>query len=217
MRSLSKWFGQSSLVRIVIGLALATFVLAAVGWVVTGPYKSIVAGFDTNIRYAMRQVQSPMWTTVFLIVTKLGSTLYLAILGCMAGIAFIVLRWFRPLGLLVIAMAGQAALHHGAKWYFARPRPSALINYPVTESLSFPSGHAIGSLCLYGTIAWLVATRYENAAAKAGIAIFAAVLIFLIGTSRVYIGIHYPTDVLAGWIAATIWTAAVMSTDRRPL
>ena len=206
-----------SIIRIVTGLALAAAILAACGWLVTGSYKNIVAGFDSNIRYTMRQIQSPMWSSVFLTVTNLGSTLYLSIIGCIAGIAFIVLRWFRPLALLIIVMLGQAALHHGFKWFFARPRPPLLTNYHATEGNSFPSGHAIAALCLYGSIAWLVATRYENAAVKAGISIFAALLIFLIGMSRVYIGIHYPTDVLAGWVAAAVWTAAVMSTDRRPL
>ena len=217
MRSLLNWLRGSSLVRVVVGFALAAAVLAALGWLVTGPYKGVVAGFDSNIRYTMRQIQSPMWTSVLLTVTKLGSTWGLVIIGSIAGIAFILLRWFRPLVLFVIVMAGQAALHHGFKWLFARPRPPALINYPLAENFSFPSGHAIAALCLYGAIAWLVATRYENAAAKAGIAIFAAILILLIGLSRVYIGVHYPTDVVAGLIGAAVWTAAVISADRRPL
>ena len=217
MRSFRNWLRGSLLVRVVAGFALAAAVIAAFGWLVTGPYKGVVAGFDSNVRFAMRQIQSPMWTTVFLVVTKLGSTLYLAIIGSVAGVAFIAVRWFRPLFLLILVMAGQAALHHGFKWLFARPRPSALISYPGAENFSFPSGHAIGAMCLYGTIAWLVATRVENAAAKAGIAIFAIVLIFLIGMSRVYIGIHHPTDVVAGLIGAAIWTVAVLSLDRRSL
>jgi len=217
MSSFTHWLRQSSLVRIVVGFLLAAAVLAAFGWLVTGPYKGIVAGFDSNLRYTARQIQSPMWTALFLTLTKLGSTLYLAIIGSVAGIIFIFLRWFRAPLLLVVVMAGQAALHLGFKWLFERPRPSALINYPTAENFSFPSGHAIGAVCLYGAIAWAVATRAESAAAKAGVAIFAAVMIFLIGVSRIYIGVHYPTDVLAGFIAASIWTAAATSIDRTPL
>ena len=217
MQSLSKWFRQSSAVRIFIGLALAILVLAVAGWLVTGPYKAIVAGFDSNIRYAMRQIQSPMWTSLLLTITKLGSTLYLAIVGCIAGVSFLVLRWFRPFGLFVLVMAGQAALHHGFKWVFARPRPPALLNYPAAESFSFPSGHVIGALCLYGSIAWIVSKRLETPAAKAGIWLFAGVLIFLVAMSRVYIGVHYPTDVVAGLIGSSIWLLAVMTADRTPL
>ena len=217
MSSMGRWFRESSLVRIVLGFALAAAVLAACGWLVTGPYKASVAGFDSNIRYTMRQIQSPMWTSVLIAASRIGSTWGLSIIGGITALAFILLRWFRPLMLLCIAMAGQAVLHLGFNALFERPRPPALISYKIEESFSFPSGHSIAALCFFGSLAWLVATRYENAAAKAGIAIFATVLIFLIGFSRVYIGVHYPTDVVAGFLGAAVWTAAVMSADRRPL
>src|SRR5215212_2990666 len=95
-------------IRIAAGFMFAALVLAALGWLVTGPYKGSVAGFDTNIRYFMRQIQSPMWTTLLLTVTKLGSTIYLVIIGSVAGTAFIALRWFRPLMLFIVTMIGQA-------------------------------------------------------------------------------------------------------------
>jgi undecaprenyl-diphosphatase len=217
MMSLIRWFRESAFIRFVAGFALAALVLAALGWLVTGPYRGPLAAFDASLRTALRQMQSPMWTALFFTVTNLGSTLYLAIIGSAAGLVFIVLRWFRPLLLLIVAATGQAALHHGVKWLVARPRPSSLINYRNIESFSFPSGHALATLCLFGTIAWIAATRVDNAAAKFGISAAAAVLIFLTGMSRVYIGVHFPTDVLAGWLAAAIWTAAVMSKDRKTI
>lgn len=217
MSSLHKWFRESSIVRIVVGFAIACAFLAACGWLVTGPHKNLVAGFDTNIRYTMRQIQSPMWTSVLIAASRIGSLWGLSIIGGITALAFILVRWFRPLLLLCITMAGQAVLHLGFKTLFERPRPPALISYKIEESFSFPSGHSIAALSFFGAAAWLVATRQENAAAKAGLAILAAVMIFLIGFSRVYIGVHYPTDVVAGWIGAAIWTAAVMSADRRPL
>ncbi|HKP68910.1 MAG TPA: phosphatase PAP2 family protein [Pyrinomonadaceae bacterium] len=217
MGTTARRFRENTVVRVVVGFALAAAVLAAFGWLVTGPYKNVVSGFDANIRYAMRQIQSPMWTSLLLTLTKLGSTLYLIIVGCIAGVLFLVYRWFRPFVLFVILMAGQAALHHGFKWLFERPRPAALLNYPAAESFSYPSGHVIGALCLYGSIAWIVSKRFETPAAKAGVWMFAGVLIFLIAMSRAYIGVHYPTDVVAGLIGAAVWTTAVMTADRRPL
>jgi undecaprenyl-diphosphatase len=217
MHSISRWFRESPVIRIFAGFLLAALVLGAFGWLVTGPYKNFVAGFDSNIRYAMRQIQSPMWTSLLLTVTNLGSTLYLIIVGSVAGIAFLALRWFRSFFIFIIAMAGQAALHHGSKWLIARPRPSNLISYRTAESFSFPSGHAVAALCLYGMIAWIITRRIESPAVTASIWIFTIVLIFLIGASRVYIGIHYPTDVVAGFVGSLIWTAALMSIDRRPL
>ena len=158
-----------------------------------------------------------MWTSLFLTSTKFGSTLYLTSIGSAAGVVFLLLRWFRPLVLFIVTMAGQAALHHGFKWIVARPRPASLIPYTAAESFSFPSGHALSGLCLYGAIAWIVSARLENPALKTAIWIITVVLVFLIGTSRVYIGIHYPSDVLAGFLAAAAWTAAVMSADERHL
>lgn len=207
----------SAPVRIIAGFLLAALVLAAAGWFVTGPLLAYPASFDSSIRGAMSQMQSPMWTSLFLAVTKLGSTLYLTIFGCAAGLVFLVLRWFRPLLIFILAAAGQAALHHGFKWFFARPRPSALIAYPAAESFSFPSGHALSSFCIYGTIAWIVSARLENPALKAVVWIVSGVLIFLIGMSRVYIGIHHASDVAAGFLAAAIWTTAVIYADERPL
>lgn len=217
MRSITLFLRESRLVRVVAGFALAALVLAAVGWLVTGPYRNFPGAFDASIRNSIRQMQSSMWTALFLAVSKLGSGLYLWVIGAAAGIVFIFLRWFRPLLLFILVMAGQAALHHGFKWLIVRPRPSAMINYRAIESFSFPSGHALSAACLYGMIAWIVTTQIETPAAKAGIWIFTVVLVFLIGMSRVYIGIHHPTDVLAGFLAAVIWTAAVTWADRKPL
>ena len=217
MSSFGNWIRESPVVRVVVGFTVAALVLWGVGWLVTGTYRGWISPFDSSIRGAIRQMQSPMWATLLLTVTKLGSTIYLIIVGCVAGIVLIVLRWFKPLVLLIAVMAGQAALHHGFKWLVARPRPSALINYKDVESFSYPSGHAVAGLCLYATIAWFVSAGVESPASKAGVWIFAALLIFLIGLSRVYIGIHYPSDVLAGFLGAAIWTAAVLSIDRRAL
>ena len=201
--------------RIVLGFLLAGGLLFAVGWLATGPYRSTMQPFDSALRTGARALQSPLWTSLFLAVTKLGSTIYLVVIGSVAGVAFIVLRWFRPLVLLIIVMAGQAALHHGFKYLIGRPRPPALLPYRAIESFSFPSGHAVSSLCLYAAVAWFCSNRIENPAAKVGIWITALALILLIGISRIYIGIHYPSDVLAGFIGAAIWTAAVISLDNR--
>jgi undecaprenyl-diphosphatase len=156
-----------------------------------------------------------MLTALFLTVTKLGSTLYLIVAGSIAGLIFIGLRWFRPLVLLIVTMAGQAALHHGGKLLAARPRPQALLKDTMDESFSFPSGHAVASLSLFVCLAWIITNRIENPAAKAGMWFISLMLVLLIGLSPVYIGVHYPTDVLAGYAAAAVWTVGVMSTDRK--
>lgn len=214
---MNRWLRKNSFILLLAGFVFAAIILAVLGWLVTGPYKGVVSGFDSNLRYTMRQIQSPMWTAVFLAVTKLGSTIYLIIIGCAVGSILLFSRMFRSLLLFIIAMAGQAALDHSSKWFFARPRPASLISYKAVESSSFPSGHAIASLCMYGMIAWIVTRELENPAVKIAVWISTALLVFLIGTSRVYIGVHNPTDVVAGFLVGSIWLVAVMSADRKPL
>jgi len=215
VKSFANRVRSSAASRLIIGFVLAAAVLALAGWLVTGPGRSYIGEFDSSIRSSLRQMHSPLWTSLFLAVTKLGSTVYLTIIGSAAGIVFIGFRWFRPLGLFIIAMIGQAILHNGAKLYFARPRPAAMISYPAIETFSFPSGHALSSFCLYAALVWLITNRLENPALKAAIWAAALLLIFLIGLSRVYVGVHYPSDVLAGWLAAGIWTTAVMLSDKK--
>jgi membrane-associated phospholipid phosphatase len=108
---------------------------------------------------------------------------------------------------------GQIALHHGFKYFIGRPRPEPIVAYAIDESYSFPSGHAIAGLVVYSAIAWLIANRLPALSARIAIITAATLLVTTIGISRVYFGVHYLTDVLAGWIAGAIWTAAVMSGD----
>jgi undecaprenyl-diphosphatase len=108
-------------------------------------------------------------------------------------------------------MAGEIILDLTLKEFYARPRPQAFFDYTLPSSFSFPSGHALGSFCFYGIVAWLLASKLKCPAGAWSIRISAIFLIFLIGFSRVYLGVHYPTDVLAGYLTGFVWTATVIS------
>lgn len=98
---------------------------------------------------------------------------------------------------LALAMAGGTLLNLGLKQDFAAPRPDLLPHLDIVHSYSFPSGHSAGSMMLFGALALLVGGR----AAWLG----AGVIIALIGVSRVWLGVHWPSDVLAGWIEGIGW------------
>jgi undecaprenyl-diphosphatase len=95
------------------------------------------------------------------------------------------------------------------KLCFHRPRPEAFFGLAIPATYSFPSGHALTATCFYGVLAGLLAARTRPLAGKAGLWALAATLAALIGLSRVYLGVHYPSDVLAGYAAAVVWMAAV--------
>lgn len=104
-----------------------------------------------------------------------------------------------------VAFGGSALLNLAAKHYFARARPDLWLSLAPETTFSFPSGHAMGSMTLAAVVTALAwNTRWRWPACLAAIA-FA----LLVGMSRVYLGVHFPSDILAGWSAALAWTAGV--------
>lgn len=113
-------------------------------------------------------------------------------------------RWRRVL-LLVVTIAGGHALSHTLKAVYARERPSVVPHLAYVDSHSFPSGHSLSSSVIYLTMGALLAQSAPRRREKVYLMGIAFLLTLLIGASRVFLGVHYPTDVLAGWGAGTAW------------
>lgn len=212
VRSLNSLYSESFAFRLTLGFAGAALLLALLGYLAVGHFEAFLK-FDAAVREGVQRIAVQWLTSSLKIVTKLGSTLALAVVGITALVAFALLRWRHAVGLFLLAMAGQIILHHGFKALIARERPEPLLDYIVGNSYSFPSGHALASLSVYGIIAWLITNRIRSAPVKVSIWIFTSLLILSIGFSRIYFGVHNATDVIAGYAAALIWTATVASGD----
>ncbi|MFP2933169.1 phosphatase PAP2 family protein, partial [Pyxidicoccus sp. 3LG] len=150
--------------------------------------------------------RGPWWLAVSAEeVTALGGVTVL----CMVTLAvcgFLLLaRRYRTLLLVVVATLGGGALNTGLKQLFSRPRPSVVPHLTEVMTQSFPSGHAMLSATVYLTLGALLAQLAERRRLKAYILGVALLLPFLVGLTRVYLGVHYPTDVLAGWVAGLAW------------
>jgi undecaprenyl-diphosphatase len=115
---------------------------------------------------------------------------------------------------VVITLAGAGLLNWLLKISFGRVRPEPFFDYPLPGSPSFPSGHALFAASVFGGLAALLAPRLKHRPLKIAIWISAALLILLVGLSRVYLGVHYPSDVLAGYAVAIIWVNFVALGDR---
>ena len=111
-------------------------------------------------------------------------------------------------------MAGALVLENGLKFLFQRARPPAFFG-SEPETYSFPSGHALFSLCFYGVLAIAAARAMQSRAMKTGIWIATVLLVLAIGWTRIYLGVHYPSDVLGGYLVAIAWIAVVLSADQR--
>jgi undecaprenyl-diphosphatase len=137
--------------------------------------------------------------------TALGSApvlifFVLAVAGSLAA-----RRQFHALALLLAATLGGRLLNVVLKALFARPRPAFELHLTEVSSMSFPSGHAMDSAVIYLTMAALLARLVQPRLLKMYFLGLAGFLTVVIGISRVYLGVHYPSDVLAGWTAGLAW------------
>ena len=171
--------------------------------------------FDAAVRDTVHSWASPSLTYTMRGITELGSpTFLLAITGLLIWRLAKVGRR-RVAVLLIVAGCGAEILDQLLKLLFHRQRPEAFFGYHQPASFSFPSGHAISAACFYGVMAALIAARVESRLLKAAVWIAAAFVAGLIGLSRVYLGVHYPSDVVAGYAAAVVWVTALRASYRR--
>ena len=139
--------------------------------------------------------------------TSLGSPSVLALVT-IAVVGYLWLERERGTALFVLlAVAGGATLEMLLKVGFARPRPELVSHLVDVNSFSFPSGHATMATITYLTLGVLLASAQEHRRMKLYLLAVATFLALLVGISRIYLGVHYPTDVLAGWCIGAAWAA----------
>lgn len=150
-------------------------------------------------------VGPPWLESVVRDVTALGSKVVLIIFTTAVAVFLAVRRQSHALVLVVVSTAGGMILADGLKQVFVRPRPDLVPHLAAVYSTSFPSGHSMTSAVVYLTLGALLSQLVEERTLKAYFLGVACFLTFVVGLSRVYLGVHYPTDVLAGWSAGLAW------------
>jgi undecaprenyl-diphosphatase len=137
--------------------------------------------------------------------TSLGSAPVLIVFVLAVGGALLARRQYHALILLLVAMAGGEGMNALLKGFFERPRPELALRLTEVSSTSFPSGHAMDSAVIYLTLAALLSRLVKERALKLYFLGLALLLTVVVGLTRVYLGVHYPSDVLAGWIDGLAW------------
>ena len=193
---------------LVVGILAASTSLLLFGWLAEEMLDADTAHFDAVVRTAIHQFASPPLTHTMEVFSFLGSVVFIVGLTLLAMGLFIYFHRPRAAALLAITMTGAAILDEVLKYAFHRPRPVAFFG-SSPASYSFPSGHALGSMCFYGALAMILSARLASRAARVFLYLGAILLVSAIGISRIYLGVHYPSDVIAGYLAAIVWVGAV--------
>ena len=198
-----------------IGLLAAAVALALFVWLGYQIRSGEPTTFDLGARAWVRSLETGELSTVMWGASFYGAPRRLVPLGLAAAAVFLIRGWRRGAVLVLVTLAGAAVLDVGLKELFARARPQSFFDYYRTpESFSFPSGHALFAVCFFGGLAVLLSHRLRGRPAQIAVWAIALVLIILIGASRVYLGVHYPTDVMGGFAVGTIWVTSVALGDR---
>lgn len=202
-----------------LGLHLVIGLIASLGalWLFGSITEDVIhhdplTQLDVVILHWFRAHSTHAGDTIMTGVSLLGSPAVIALLAIVVGAMLLLRRRWIVLSGWIAAFAGGALLDWMVKYVIQRPRPPGAAMFLHRFSYSFPSEHAMGSMVGYGMLAYLLVTfRAKRNRTRMAIVAAAAILILAVGVSRLYLGVHYFSDVIGGYAAGTVWLVACMS------
>jgi undecaprenyl-diphosphatase len=202
--------GLSLTIGLVALLVVGQFFLDLLLDVVTD---SQVAGTDRRILHLVDTLRTPELDQIMYALTYLGSVRAVLSLAAVVAIVALLAGRYTDAVILFLALAASELFVLATKTLVARPRPPLEDARIVQTGFSFPSGHAALAATFYGTAAYLLARAARRGTLKVLVGSSAALLVVGIGVSRIYLGAHFPTDVLAGWTLGVFWLAVIVVTE----
>ena len=162
--------------------------------------------WDAAILRAVRAWGGPHWLAgAAMDVTALGGgTVLTIVVTATTAFLFITRHRLTALALVAATLGGNAVVDLTKAWV-ARPRPDVVPHLVPVHNLSFPSGHSASSAIVYFTLAALASQLTEERAVRRFLVVIAIALTGMVGASRVYLGVHWPSDVIAGWCFGVVW------------
>lgn len=207
MQKISKYLSEHKLLSLAVFFSM--FLVLVIGFVQIADevFEGETLWFDEAILNAINNLSTDFWNTFFVVVTQLGGVL--SIIAITAGLLLILIlrRKYKKAFIVGAIVGGAALLNVILKLIFERARPDLWERLVVETTFSFPSGHAMASSALALSVIFICwNTRFR------WIALVVSVLfVIVIALSRLYLGVHYPTDILAGWIVSTAWLFVVIA------
>lgn len=220
-KRLPPWLGNTLIQGLLVLVAGA-----AVAFALIGVFLEILDGVVDNDDIAIIDQPVIEWVAdrrtsglnpLVLAITDIGGKILLvAALAAATSAVALRLRSWRPFVLAAVAGGGGVVLVVGIKALIGRDRPEPLYRAVVESGFSFPSGHTTNALIILGTVAWLISMVTADRTLRATAWVAAGILAVAVGLSRVYLGVHYPSDVLAGWVLGAAWLITVAIAARLP-
>ena len=161
-----------------------------------------ISSFDISIYNVIMSLKSGFTTFIMKAVTRFGDA---EILILITIICLMFIRNKKLGGSIAINLASVGLINYVLKKIIQRPRPPLEFRMVEESSFSFPSGHAMASMAFYGLIIYFINKNMKNEKLKKIISISLSILIFLIGISRIYLGVHYASDVIAGFAISIVY------------
>ena len=194
-----------------VALAIGACAAVILGWLTEEVFEGETRRFDSVVQSAVHHWTPPWFTMLMRFFTDVGSPLIVVLLTLGLIVLFYRLHWRHDAVTILVAMVGSVLLTEALKITLHRPRPTPYFGIMAPHSFSYPSGHAMGAFTFYATMAYILSIRMRKPKASAAVWAAAILLIACIGFSRIYLGVHYPTDVAAGYLVAFAWVSAVVA------
>jgi undecaprenyl-diphosphatase len=173
-----------------------------------------VQNFDESILRWVETLRTPFMNSMMLDITALGGLALTIVLGLLAVALFLLSRDALAAVHLIITSAGGFFISMWTKSLISRPRPSIIPQLIHASGFSYPSGHSITSAAIYLTMAILACRHFKSYPARIILLSLAGIMIALISFSRIYLGVHYPSDTMSGALLGLAWaliTAALFA------
>lgn len=195
-------------IEVLLGLLFCVLSLAIFVWLSKEILEKDTTLLDHGISVLVYGLRTPFLTQVMLWVTAFGSQIML-ILAALVAVIFALKKHPKEALLFCVAIGMGVVLNTAFKMMAQRPRPT-LSPLVIEHSYSFPSGHAMNSFIFYALLSYFSYHFFRNKTVSIIVTVLCGLLILLIGFSRIYLGVHYFTDVLAGYIAGFWWFISIL-------
>jgi membrane-associated phospholipid phosphatase len=205
------WSGLRSSASMVLVLALGGIAAFAAGWAfieIAEQFRLTTSSLyhaDHAVNAWFQNERHPGLTALLGAVTVAGGPLGMALVVMLVAAGLLLRKHPASAVFVMIAAAGGALLNLGLKTIFERVRPPAATAIAVAQGYSFPSGHAMGSFIVFGSIAYVVLRQPFRWKVKSALLAMLVTAVLLVGLSRVYLGVHWISDIAGGWSAGAVW------------